>query len=92
MIQVGEHVPNVNHTLTLYYIWSEDVSKRAGRLSPGLYVEVIGGACVLVVMNSGCKDHGKDLQLGQPVLNGWGEERKKCRNTGLKKESANFSI
>lgn len=35
---------------------------------PCLNMEVVCGPRVLVVMHGGCKNHGEDLQLGQPVL------------------------
>lgn len=31
---------------------------------PGLNVEVVGGPCVFIVVDSSCKDDSKDLQLG----------------------------
>lgn len=57
-------------------------------------MEVVCGPCVLVVVHRRRKDHGKDLQLSQPMLDAKEEETKKsrwgereevgCEETGLK--------
>lgn len=44
--------------------------------SPCLNVEVVCGPRVLVVVHGCRKDHGKDLELRQPVLEATGEETK----------------
>lgn len=46
---------------------------------PCLNVEVVCGPRVLVVVHRRRKDHGKDLKLSQPMLEGEGEEDKKKR-------------
>lgn len=43
---------------------------------PCLNVEVVCGPRVLVVVHGCRKDHGKDLELRQPVLEATGEESK----------------
>lgn len=42
-------------------------------------MEVVCGPRVLVVVHRRRKDHGKDLKLSQPMLEGEGEEDKKKR-------------
>lgn len=42
-------------------------------------MEVVCGPRVLVVVHRRRKDHGKDLKLSQPMLEGEGEEEKKKR-------------
>lgn len=51
---------------------------------PCLNVKVVCGPRVLVVVHSRRKDHGKDLELSQPVLCGKGrkEENKAANNQG----------
>ncbi len=41
-----------------------------GRLGARHDVEAIGRSRVLKIVNDGCNDGGKDLQIGQPVLPG----------------------
>lgn len=51
---------------------------------PCLNVKVVCGPRVLVVVHRRRKDHGKDLELSQPVLHGKGrkEENKAANNKG----------
>lgn len=42
-------------------------------------MEVVCGPCVLVVVHRRRKDHGKDLQLSQPVLEAEIEETRRRR-------------
>lgn len=51
-------------------------SQQGLSYSLGLDVEAVGGTCVLIVMDGGCKDHGQDFDLCETML-----RRKERENT-----------